>query len=120
MLPPDHELALALLLWRAYRSVEVGSVRKDGEPGNRIIQIQTNMEVSDAALEMAKRVGVGKLFLELLFQIPVMTIEIKELEEWEKQNSNLQDAVSLLPHKIEKRRWKRYAERRKPSPKKDD
>jgi hypothetical protein len=81
-LTDKEEVALALLLWKFYRSeYQARGGAAAGMGGNLI----TDRHVDNCltALRLAKLVGVRDEFLRLMTEIPVMQIRVAELEKWE-------------------------------------
>ena len=74
MLTDKQEIALGILLWKFYRSrCDSNSLK---------MTTQNNLPVANKALELAKSAGVKDEYLQLLFELPVMTLRARELEEW--------------------------------------
>ncbi len=93
----NQELALALLLWRAWRS-KMPAVAPRGT--NLNTQIGNTLDVSDAAIHLAKKYGVRDEFL--LFALPVITVQVVELEPW---NTNESDTIIKKPKRPKKKSW---------------
>lgn len=81
MMTPEQEIALAVVLWKAFR--QKTAIRKR-TCGAMKAQVTVNEEVAASALAMAKRLGVKDEFLALLFQMPVLGATFTEVESWEK------------------------------------
>lgn len=79
-----EELALAILLWRNLRSDNHIAKEVNAALPNRLRFTEC---ATDLAIRFAKQCGVKDEFFRLLFELPVMTIEVKELEPWTLENS---------------------------------
>lgn len=75
------ELALAILLWKFWRHEVVS--RKDAG----CIPTDNAMKGAYMALEMAKAIGISVEYLNLVFEHPILTFKIKELEKYDWKRS---------------------------------
>lgn len=73
------DIALALLLWRNLNLARYA--KSTGSGRGWFMPTNAGLDKNDVALEAAKKLGVKQEYLELLFDLPVMTITVKELEE---------------------------------------
>ena len=80
MLTDEEELALAILLWKGWRGKPSGTTY--GSSGGRYV----SNEMEDAAyraLQLAKRFGVSEQMLRIMNDVPIMSVQVRELEAWE-------------------------------------